>query len=226
MSLRWLVSRRHSRRIEPWLMSKAEPWILPLSLLLLLLSSCRTVIDSAVPGAHTVAVKNVYNEYMLIGDEYIKVENYDKAIEYYKKALGEKSIYWSAYYKLARAYALSGKWQEAGEAYTRLLERDGENTELLRSAAYVLAMSGDIDGAMDIYNRLLDKRENDEETIANVAAVMLAAGQKGTAELYFEMLKEKFPESGMIDKLGAALEEEKKKDEVEEEDWESYEKSL
>lgn len=191
-----------------------------------LLSSCRSAMNYTVPGVRTITLKNIYTEYMLIGDEYVKLEKYDKAIEYYRQALGNKEVHWTAYYKMGRAYALAAKWPEAEEVYEKLLERDSDNTDLIRSMAYIKGMNGQLNEAMDMYNGLLDKNPDDETTIVNVATVMLAQKQNDTARVYIDMLKEKFPESKSLDTLGKALEDALKADTVEKDTWEEYEKSM
>lgn len=191
----------------------------------MMLVSCRTAMDYAVPGVHKITLQNIHKEYMLIADEYVKLEKYDKAIEYYTQALDDKEIYWTAYYKLGRAYALAGKWAEAEAVYTRLVERDTENTDLIRSIAYIKGMNGHLNEAMEIYNALLDKNGDDETTIANAAAVLLTQGQNDTARVYIDMLKDKFPESKSLDTLGKALENAQKADTAETESWEEFEKA-
>lgn len=178
----------------------------------------------AVPGVRKITIENVYTEYMLLADEYAALKNYDKAAYYYTQALGNKKIYWTAYYKLGRVYALAAKWQEAEEVYNRLIERDGDNTDLLRSMAYIKGMSGKLNEAMDMYNALLDKNADDETTIANAACVLLAQKQNDTARVYIDMLKEKFPESKALDTLGKEAEDALKADAIEKDSWEEYEK--
>lgn len=188
--------------------------------------SCRSAMNYAVPGVQKITLKDLHTEYMLIGDEYAALEKYDKAIEYYTKALGNKEIYWTAYYKLGRTYALAAKWEKACEVYGNLLERDEENIDLLRSMAYIKGMSGQLNEAMDIYNSLLEKNADDETTLVNAAAVMLAQKQNDTARIYIDILKERFPESKSLDRLAKTLSDALKADTVEEDSWEEYEKSL
>ena len=66
---------------------------------------------------------------MSIGDAYLDLKKYDKAIQYYQKAMESKSLYWTAYYKLGRSYALAKKWSEAKNVYYKLLKRDPENVD-------------------------------------------------------------------------------------------------
>lgn len=194
--------------------------------MLLMLASCRTAMDNAVPGVRRITIKDVYAEYMLIGDEYVKLQKYDKAIEYYTKTLGDKELYWSAYYKLGRAYALASEWEEAEVVYERLLARDSKNTDLLRSMAYIKGMNGQTGEAMAIYNALLEERDEDETTIVNIATLMLSTLQIDTARIYIDMLKEKFPESKMLDTLGKEMEDAMSADTIEQDSWEEFEKSL
>jgi len=74
-------------------------------------SSCHTAIHVPVPGESQVKINNIYTEYYNIADSYMELEKYDKAIEFYSIALKNKTLFWSAYYKMGRAYALAKKLQ-------------------------------------------------------------------------------------------------------------------
>ena len=73
------------------------------------LISCKSTVHLPIPGEATIKQNNIYSEYMSIGDAYLDLEKFDKAITYYQKAMVNKNLYWTAYYKLGRSYALSKK---------------------------------------------------------------------------------------------------------------------
>jgi tetratricopeptide (TPR) repeat protein len=79
--------------------------------------SCKSTVHLPIPGESTIKQNNIYSEYMSIGDAYLDLEKFDKAITYYQKAMVNKNLYWTAYYKLGRSYALSKKWKEAKKVY-------------------------------------------------------------------------------------------------------------
>ena len=65
--------------------------------------SCKSTVHLPVPGEVSIKKNNIYSEYMSIGDAYLDLKKYDKAIQYYQKAMESKSLYWTAYYKLGRS---------------------------------------------------------------------------------------------------------------------------
>ena len=52
------------------------------------LMSCSSVGGVQVPGERSRVYKNVLSEYFLVADAYLENKKYDKAIEFYTKALG------------------------------------------------------------------------------------------------------------------------------------------
>ena len=77
-----------------------------------------------IPGENASAITNIYIEYLNIADIYFSLEKFDKAESYYKAAMGNKDIYWNAYYKLAKCYVYQSKWGDAQTAYETMLKRD------------------------------------------------------------------------------------------------------
>ena len=65
---------------------------------LFLLFSCQSGYSFRVPGESEIITKNIASEYFSIAEEYFKLKNYQKAIQYYKLAMKDKSLNVSAYY--------------------------------------------------------------------------------------------------------------------------------
>ena len=57
-----------------------------------------------------------------IGDEYVKLENYSKAIEYYEFAMKDKTLRDAAYYKIGQCYAKNKQYDKAIEVLTEALK--------------------------------------------------------------------------------------------------------
>ena len=104
-----------------------------------------------IPGESESVQKNIYIEYMNLADAYMSLEKYDKAETYYKAAMGNKDIYWTAYYKLATCYVYQSKWADAQTVYETLLKRDSENNSVKASLAYIYAMNGRTEKACSAY---------------------------------------------------------------------------
>ena len=95
-----------------------------------------------MPGESEIITTNISSEYFAIADEYLNLKNYQKAVQYYKLAMKNKSLNAAAYYKLARSYALAKDYESAEKCYTKLLSVDPENKDLQISLAYIKGMSG------------------------------------------------------------------------------------
>ena len=120
--------------------------------------------------------------------------------------MGNKDIYWNAYYKLAKCYVYQSKWGDAQTAYETMLKRDPENTTIQSSVAYIYAMNGNIDKSLEIYKDLIEKIPESPEVLENYICVLLADEQKDEASIQYDILKEKFPESKRLEELGKQFE--------------------
>lgn len=158
-----------------------------------------------VPGEAKIILKNLAVEYNNIGDGYMEIKNYTKAAEYYEKALRDKDLYLSVYYKLARAYALGKNYDKAVKSYEYLLSLDTENTSLKSSLAYVYAMKGDYDEAISLYKILIDENPYDQAILENYTALLINIGRTEDAEQYYFLIKSKFPDSSKISTFAQKL---------------------
>ena len=164
----------------------------------LLIVSCKTGAHFPIPGEGAVTRSSLAAEYMAIADAYAELEKYDKAAPYYKRAMQDESLYWTAIYKLGRMYALAKNWTEAEKIYKRLLERDAQNVSIRMSLAYIQAMSGDFAGAKAAYKTLVDANPQNETVLVNFIAVLLSQKDTAGAEEAIALLKERFPESASL----------------------------
>ena len=164
----------------------------------LLIVSCKTGAHFPIPGEASVTRSSLAAEYMAVADAYAELEKYDKAAPYYKRAMQDESLYWTALYKLGRMYALAKNWNEAEKIYKRLLERDAQNVSIRMSLAYIQAMSGDLEGAKAAYKTLVDENVQNETVLVNYIAVLLSQKDMAGAEEAIALLKERFPESASL----------------------------
>ena len=161
----------------------------------LLIVSCKTGAHFPIPGESAVVRSSLAAEYMAIADAYAELEKYDKAAPYYKRAMNDESLYWTAMYKLGRMYALSKNWTEAEKIYKKLLERDAQNVSIRMSLAYIQAMSGNLEDAKAAYKTLVEEHPQNETVLANCIAVLLSQKDTKGVEDAIALLKERFPES-------------------------------
>ena len=118
-----------------------------------------------------------------------------------------KNLYWTAYYKLGRSYALSKKWKEAKKVYFDLLKRDPENISVRMSLAYITAMEGDLDSAEEIYKSLWNNNSDNSEILVNYINVLIANNNVSEAKNLIKTLKEKFQENKNIESFEKKIEE-------------------
>ena len=173
--------------------------------LLLNISCSSTKLAVPIPGQSDAVISNIYIEYQNIADIYYGLEKFDKAETYYKAAMGNKDIYWNAYYKLAKCYVYQSKWGDAQTAYDTMLKRDPENASLKSSIAYIYAMNGSIDKSIELYENLIEETPESVEFLENYICVLLVDGQKEKASEQYDILKEKFPDSKRLEELSKQI---------------------
>ena len=176
-------------------------------LVTVLLFSCNSSTHFPVPGERKITQAALHAEYFLIADAYAELENYEKAIQYYKLAMRDKNLYWTALYKLGRMYAFSKNWNNAKDVFEKLLARDPQNMSLKLSLAYIQAMSGSFDEAKIAYESLIDEQQKNETPLINYIIILLSLEDFDAAETQLAVLKERFPENTSISDFEKRLDE-------------------
>ncbi|MBQ9494114.1 MAG: tetratricopeptide repeat protein [Treponema sp.] len=185
--------------------------LLAASLFFASIFSCTSSAHFPIPGEKKVTQAALHAEYFLIADAYAELEKYDKAVQYYKLAMRDVNLYWSALYKLGRAYALLKNWAEAKDIYEKLLARDPQNMSLKLSLAYIQAMSGNFDEAKSAYENLIDEQRENETPLVNYIAILLSQEEIEASEAQLAILKERFPESTAISDFEKRIDDARKK---------------
>lgn len=179
-------------------------FFLVLFTLSLFFSSCATS-SFRIPGESKIILKNLATEYYTVADGYLEIKNYAKAAQYYKLAMRDKNLYLTAYYKLARSYALAKDWENADKTYRELLELDSENNVLKTSLAYITVMRGEVDSGIEMYKTLLKDNPFDENLLESYVSLLINVGRGEDAEESFFILKEKFPDNKQISSFSQQL---------------------
>ncbi len=160
-----------------------------------------------VPGETVAKKNNIFAEYMNIADAYNDLGKYDKAITYYNLAKANKTLRWSANYKLAHTYAMNKNWEEAQKLYLELYKRDPENSSIQMSVAYIYAMNGKLSSAENIYVSLVEKNPENADILVNYINVLFAMEKYSEVEKNLAVLKEKFKDNTNISLFEKKLEE-------------------
>jgi tetratricopeptide (TPR) repeat protein len=144
----------------------------------LFIISCKSAGLPLILGSEKQTIDKIHVEYMNIGDTYLSLQQYDKAIEYYNKAMKNKELYWNCYYKIGKVYALKNQWEEASVYFKKLLERDPENSTLKASLAYIMASNNELLEAKEIYEEIISENQENQlylenyiSTLSSVASV-------------------------------------------------------
>lgn len=168
------------------------------------LSSCNST-SRLIPGMEEQKNLDLYNQYMIIADEYFSQKKYDKAKTYYTECLNCEDLYWDAYYKLAKISVLQSDWNSAEEKFKTLLKRDPENSTLKENLAYVYAQKGNKDEAVKIYLELIETSGAKSSFYENLITIYISQKKVSDAEKYLDLLKEKFPDTQSIQKFQSAI---------------------
>lgn len=171
----------------------------------ILLSSCKTS-SVLVPGEKQISLKQMYSEYYAIAEEYVKLENYTKAIEYYEFSMKDKSLRTAAYYKIGQCYAKNKQYDKAYEVFSNIAKKDPDNTSIKSSLAYLTAMKGDVKEAARLYSQLVVSNPESAETLVNYISVLITLKDYETASLNLEHLEKKYPSTTQIASLKENLE--------------------
>ena len=159
--------------------------------------------------------EDLSSEYFYIAEAYSELKKYEKAIEFYKKALNNPEYTNAAKYNIARMHALLEQWSEAGNILKTLYEKEPRNEKILTSYAYALSANG--------------KSKKESPSVAfNYVRLLIVAKKYDEATNLLKELSDKFIEDeetktiselkSTIDKLTNPLKEIKEKEDAEEEE--------
>ncbi|MCX7024231.1 MAG: tetratricopeptide repeat protein [Spirochaetes bacterium] len=145
------------------------------------------------PSARDLAM-----EYYNLGNEYLALGRWDKAGEYYDKAIRYDSSLATASYNLVRALAEGGKYEKALEIVDSLLGGDGDNAEFLALKAYVLYRAGRVEEALAVYDRIAALDEFDFPTALNRCAILVELERYDEAQASLAELEKVKPDDETV----------------------------
>ncbi|MFO8065386.1 MAG: tetratricopeptide repeat protein [Spirochaetota bacterium] len=94
-------------------------------------------------------------EYFNLGNAFYELEGYERAVEYYEKALALEPDLVPANFNLARAYIESGEYAQAIPILESLIEGEEESVLVLESLAYAYTKQERYEDALELYEEVL-----------------------------------------------------------------------
>lgn len=140
-------------------------------------------------------------EYLQLADAYADVARYDKAATFYERAAQHKNYYNITRYKLARVYALAGKWQEAIAVLDPLYSQEPENLLISNAYAFALVSAGENDIALPIYEKNYTDNAKDPVQSRNYAEMLFLAGRYQDALNMIQKLREDYGDAEYLTDL-------------------------
>lgn len=123
--------------------------------------------------------EEISSEYFNIGNAYYEVGNFEKAIEYYNRALADGNTNENIIrFNLAVAYSESDRLSEGLKHFEFLLGQDPENLKVLQSVAYAYFLLDNKEDALSVYNQILEIFEFDKMALYNKALILIEDDQE------------------------------------------------
>ena len=121
-------------------------------------------------------------EYYALGVAYFDLERYDEAERWLNRAKFHRQTRNASEYYLGCIAYETGRYNQALQYFSRIINRDGENITALRAAAYTSIKLNEFNKAEEYYQRILDLVPEAHDAGYNYALVLAAMGRSEEAE--------------------------------------------
>ena len=148
------------------------------ALFLVVLAGC-----ASVPQRQALA-----EEYYNLGNSYLAVNDFSRAVEFFRRAIDVHPDLLQAHHNLTLALVESGRAAEALTVLARLLIRDPSNVALLELAAYARYATGELEETIPLYDSILKIAPGDRGARYNRAIVQWELGRPEEAARGFRDL--------------------------------------
>ena len=159
------------------------------------LAAAFMVVAAAGVWAKGSVDSEIAKAYFEIAQAYTDVSKYDKAAEFYLKAMKDPAHKNASEYNLARVYGLQGDWAKARPILERQYKEAPGNLLILKAYAYSLAATGDDERACAMYKKLADEDTENPDAAINYARILVLAKRYDEADALITELKERFVET-------------------------------
>lgn len=137
-------------------------------------------------GCQTITDKRIAEEYYNLGNAFFDIEQYDRAIEQYNRALTIDRNFSRADYNLAFSYLALGRHNDARNLLDQLLLADPDNLLLLESDAYADYVRGNEEQAKEKYEAVLAIDPQRASALYNLALIHYTNEEYEAAEALLE----------------------------------------
>jgi len=135
----------------------------------LLLVFCALTLGGCVTARRD---RDVASEYYDLGNAYVELGKYDKAITEFQAALKIDPGFVKADYNLALAYAHAKRTNDAIAALKRLLAADHQNTQLLSALGWAYHLAGLEENALSQYSTVISLSPADLNALYNTGIIL------------------------------------------------------
>lgn len=162
-----------------------------------MLPDVQKVIDKAI------AEPENYEAQIKAGEMYSRIQNFDKALEFYQKAQKLKPNDFESNASLGNVYFDARQFVNAATFYQKALEIKPDSVSIISDlgTTYVERSKPDYAMAISQFNKALQLKVNHEPTLYNLGIAHLRNGEKQKAKETLEKLKNSSPESDLIARL-------------------------
>jgi len=144
-----------------------------------------------------------YEAQLEAGRMYSRIQNFEKALEFFQKAQRIKPDDFEANAFLGNAFLDARQFENAETYYKKALELKPDNVTIRSDLAstFIERTNPDYERAFAEFNKALEIDPKHEPTIYNMGIAYLRKGEKQNAQKMLEKLMQASPESDLITKL-------------------------
>jgi tetratricopeptide (TPR) repeat protein len=174
-------------RLRPLLLSQLL--IFACGICIFAVGFCILAVGCATSPRRTALAEEYYN----LGNAYLSAGQWDRAVDFFTRAVETDPELLAAHSNLSLALIRSGRTEEALEVLAPLLRRDPENIGLLEIRAYALYRADDLEEAESTYSAILELSPENRAVRYNRGFVLWKLERREDAASQFAALLE-YPE--------------------------------
>ncbi len=145
-----------------------------------------TILISMLSCASNLKNEDLAREYYNIGNEYFDLKKYDKANQYYKKAIELDAAFSKARFNYAQSLLKLNKFEEAIQLLESLSAEDPDNTLVLTLIGYAYHAQNLDDKALATFEKIIARSPDNTAALYNSGIILWKTGKMEDAQKRFE----------------------------------------